>query len=455
MHKINLVKNYKQYFTPEKLAAYMIGIIPDDKIETVVDLSMGECGLLEEARLRWSNAELYGADIDKKLITKINIRSPYINTFYGNSLSVRFKKWESYNKIIEKCGFDLAIANPPFNFYNQKMVNIDENEKIALPIEIRFLLKYIEIVKEGGYICIILPYGFLSLDLYRNLRMQLLNKVTIIKIIKIFDGCFEKIDADTCLILMQKKKKDGKNIQTEIFIGYLDSDYCLSWEQTALISKTDRWDLEYQSLLDKANIIVNSTSLKKDVMSNYIKSCKRGKSITKNKEFLRSNGIRFIHTTDVKKLFISDEKSHYVYKDQFFESVILHERDILVGRVGKGCIGKIGIVSKQYKNQYFSDCLFAIKTKNINPYYLTLFLASKFGQMQLKGIAKGSCSKYITKEGLFNICVLVPDKKVQDYFGNKYKKLLLKSRDINEEGVFIDLLEELDKIIEKNDRKEE
>lgn len=33
-----------------------------------------------------------------------------------------------------------------------------------MPIEIQFLFKYINIVKEKGYICIILPYGFLSLD---------------------------------------------------------------------------------------------------------------------------------------------------------------------------------------------------------------------------------------------------------------------------------------------------
>lgn len=47
---MNLVKDYKQYFTPDKLAAYMVSIIPDDTIEAVVDLSMGECGLLEEAK---------------------------------------------------------------------------------------------------------------------------------------------------------------------------------------------------------------------------------------------------------------------------------------------------------------------------------------------------------------------------------------------------------------------
>lgn len=45
---MSLAKDYKQYFTPDRLAEYMVSIIPEDTIKTVVDLSMGECGLLEK-----------------------------------------------------------------------------------------------------------------------------------------------------------------------------------------------------------------------------------------------------------------------------------------------------------------------------------------------------------------------------------------------------------------------
>ena len=449
---MNLVKDYKQYFTPDKLAAYMVSIIPNDTIKTVVDLSMGECGLLEEAKKCWSNAELYGADINKELIKKINKKSPYIKTYLGDSLSVKLENWKSYNEIVNNHGFDLAIANPPFNFYDQVTVNINESQKMALPIEMRFLLKYMDIVKENGYICIILPYGFLSLDLYKNLRTQLLKMVTIVKVIKIFDRCFDKIDADTCLILMKKKKKEEKNTQAEILIEYLDSNYNLSNGKMAVVNQVDRWDLEYQYLLSQTDIIVENTSFERTILANYIKSCGRGKSVTKNKEFLVDKGIRFIHTTDVKKLYISNENKRYVCNNKnFFENAVLQENNVLIGRVGQGCIGKIGIVSKRYPKMFFSDCLFAIQTKHINPYYLTLFLASEFGQIQFRGLAKGSCSKYITQEGLFNICVLVPDEKIQDYFGNKYKMLLSKPGCIDKERLFTNLLEELNEVIKKKE----
>lgn len=48
---MSLAKDYKQYFTPDRLAEYMVSIIPEDTIKTVVDLSMGECGLLEKQKI--------------------------------------------------------------------------------------------------------------------------------------------------------------------------------------------------------------------------------------------------------------------------------------------------------------------------------------------------------------------------------------------------------------------
>ena len=305
---MNLVKDYKQYFTPEKLAKYMVDIIPNNEIKFIVDLSMGECGLLEEAKKRWNNAELYGVDIDKTLIEVIRKRSPYIKTFQGDSLSNELERWKEYKEIVSKTGFDLAIANPPFNFFEQELVEIETGKQITLSIEMRFLVKYIDIVREEGYICIILPYGFLALDSYKELRKWLLEKVKILKVIKIFERCFEKIDADTCLILMQKKRGDVKNIQSEISIEYLDSTYQLTNEHVVCVNKMDRWDLEYQCLQEGTKATLSIDGYKRDRLGSYIRKCRRGKSITKNKEVMANNGTRFIHTTDLKKLYISSEK---------------------------------------------------------------------------------------------------------------------------------------------------
>lgn len=75
---VNVVKKYKQYFTPFELADFMVKLIPDYNVNTVIDLSMGECGLLEAAKKRWSRAAFFGVDVDKTLLSKIHEKSPLI-----------------------------------------------------------------------------------------------------------------------------------------------------------------------------------------------------------------------------------------------------------------------------------------------------------------------------------------------------------------------------------------
>lgn len=447
---MNLVKDYKQYFTPERLAKYMVSIIPEKVITNVVDLSMGECGLLEAAKVRWNNAELFGADIDQSLIKMIKVKSPYINTFHGDSLSNKIEKWDKFNIIATGQGFDLAIANPPFNYFDQKNVLLQDAQQYLLPIEMRFLLKYIDIVRSNGYICIILPYGFLSSDSYKDFRVELLKKVRILKIVKIFEGCFEKIDAETCLVLMKKKKIDSKNIQNTICIEYLDSNYHVSNSKNADLKKSKRWDIEYQNMQEYSCLFTYNTRYIKSNFNKFISTCRRGKTITNHKDLVCNSGKRFIHTTDVKKLYIANKEQRFVNNDtHYFDDIYLHEKELVIGRVGRGCIGKVAIVHKEYPKKVFSDCLYSVCLKEVNPYYMAMFLATDIGQMQLKASAKGSCSKYITREELNSITVYVPDTEFQDYWGKQYMDILSKPGKVNKEELLNSLVKKLNEDIKK------
>ena len=423
---MNIVKEYKQYFTPLDLADFMVNLVPDDNVNTVVDLSMGECGLLEAAKKRWNDASFFGADIDETLLSKIHAKSPYIHTFSGDSLGNTVKKWDVYQNVLNNARFDLAIANPPFNYFDQANVCCGDNDNLTLPIEMRFLLKYIEIVRDGGYICIILPYGFLSLDLYNKLRLKILSKVTIHKVIKIFDNCFDRIDADTCLLLMQKKRTNDRYIQDNISIEYLDSEYLLQkYTNVAISSEKSRLDLEYHQLLKDFQNIRQVCRHPINLLNQYVISCKRGRTLANKKDLIVEKGIRFLHTTDVKYLSISNHSPIYVLRNtDYFKESRVKPKSILIGRVGKACIGKIAIVPERYPLTVISDCIFCLEIRDIDPYYLTLYLASQYGQMQLKGLAKGSCSKYITKEDLLQLMIIVPGMDIQVYLRERYLDIL-------------------------------
>lgn len=449
MLQANINKDYKQYFTPLCLAEFMVNLIPEDNIHYVIDLSMGECGLLEEAKKRWSDALYFGADIDETLLNKIHEKSPYIKTFSGDSLGESINSWMEYQNVLENNKYDLALANPPFNFFDQNTIKIFDSNEFTLPIEICFLLKYIDIVREGGYVCIILPYGFLSLDLYKEIRKLILTKVNLMKVIKIFPDCFDKIDADTCLILMKKKSDKDCSIQEEITIEYLNNSYLL--ERIAVINNLEdvkRLDLEYHKMAGEMKEIHNKCIYPIDLLSSFVLKCNRGRTLTHRKDLVCNRGKRFLHTTDVKNLHISNKSpTHVSNRDGYFQNAFVELNNILIGRVGKGCIGKVTIVNSAYVASIFSDCLFCISVKNIDPYYLTIYLATQYGQKQLFGIAKGSCSRYITKEDLLQLKIIVPDKDIQDSIREKYINILSKRR--NKDDLFLSLVNELEEVLGK------
>ena len=440
---------HKQYFTPEILSNFMVSLIPDDNINTVIDLSMGECALLESAKKRWNNASYLGSDIDEILLRKIHQKSPYIKTFLGDSLGNEINFWEEYYSIISKNGFDLALANPPFDFLNRKLVNIG-SKNLLFPIEIHFLLKYIEIVREGGYICIILPYGFLSLELYNDLRIEILEKVVIHKIIKIFDNCFKKINTDICLLLLQKKEKKSKSIQTNITVEYLDNNYNLQGHTRIDISQSKRFDLEYYHFLQEFQILQDSCKYPISILKEFIVNSKRGRTLANNKDLIVENGTRFLHTTDLKYLYISNKNKRYVKeKSQYFERNYIQVENILIGRVGRKCIGKIAIVTEEFKNSVISDCIICLDIKNIDPYYLTIYLATKYGQIQLKGISRGSGSKYITVKDLQNLKVIIPSENIQKKFRKKYIHLIEKKEEVEYERFFKNMILKLELELER------
>ena len=121
----------------------------------------------------------------------------------------------------------------------------------------------------------------------------------------------------------------------------------------------------------------------------------------------------------------------------------------MIGRVGRGCIGKVAIVHKRYPRMTFSDCVYAICLQDVNPYYMALFLATDIGQRQLKGASKGSCSRYITCEELSNITVFVPNIEQQEQWSKQYMKILSQSGRANKEILLNALTEKLDEDIRR------
>ncbi|WP_026881733.1 N-6 DNA methylase [Clostridium akagii] len=414
---------YKQYFTPKKIAELMVKYIPKIDIDNVIDLAVGDGELLKAVSNKFDNIQLYGADIDSNIINTLkNDKSLNdLNLWIGDSLNSRIGNWRDYNDIIKNDKFSLTVGNPPFDYFIKKSVG---NKKgIKYPIEIGFLLKYINITREGGYIAIILPNGILSNPNSKQIRREILEKTHVECVINLYRNSFKKVSADISILIL--KKQTNNNIQRYVNIKkvdqYFNEEDIYIYGEEAI----ERLDFDYYKKREQINEILESVPYEMVKIKDIVGSCRRGVTITDKKECISNQGIPFIHTTDIDNIIIKKDKlkyinSKYEYK---FENARVKIGDVLIARVGSNCIKKIGVVTNKFEEGISSDCLFILSDLKINPYFLALYMRSDLGYKQLEYLKRGSCSKFITKEDILNILVPVIPNDIQKTFEYKIKSM--------------------------------
>ena len=403
---------FKQFFTPKKIADLLVKNISKKSVKTAIDLAVGNGELLLAVISKYKKCDIYGADIDSKIISEVmkNTKLKEINLWIGDSLSFEINNWREYKSIINNGGFDLIIGNPPFDYFDK--INFNDKNYV---IEVAFLIKAIQIANTDGIIAFILPNGFFSNRCFKTEREYILKHTRIKMVIQLYRNSFKDVNTDISMIILQKKKI--YRIQKRILLKKLDEDLN---EREIYISANEgieRLDFDYYYNIDLVIQRLYNTGFQLDFLENLIIDCKRGISITKEKKCISSNGRLFIHTTNVDNIFINKKKCIYIDNKYYskFQRAKVSFGDVLVGRVGSNCINKVGIITKEEDvGSIISDCLFDIKCKGINPYYLAVFLKSKLGIGQLQSIKRGSCSKYITKEDLLKILVPIIEVDTQN-----------------------------------------
>lgn len=437
-------EQYRQYFTPKNIAELLVKYIPKSDFENVIDLAVGDGELLRAVSKKFKNATLYGADIDEEIIDNFNKKELYgcINLWNGNSLNKEINKWKEYKSIVDNNNFDLIVGNPPFNYFEQK--ELQNLEKRKYPIEIQFLIKALEIVKQHGYIAMILPNGVLTNPKYNIIREMILRETTIKHIIQLYKKSFDKVNADISMIIMKKKKI--KTIQKKIIIRNIDKDFN---EENVIIDGSEgreRLDYNYHSYKLQLKKSMPKLDFELVKLKDIIESCKRGTTITDKMDYICDKGIPFIHTTNVENIIINKKNIKYIdrHYEEKFNSFKAEINDVLIGRVGSSCIKKIGIVSKSSEIGVISDCLFILRGIAINPYYLALFFKSSLGNKQLAAIKRGSCSKFITKDDLLEIYIPIIDKEMQLEIEENVKDIMSMSE--NFEILDNHILKEIEKL---------
>ena len=137
--------------------------------------------------------------------------------------------------------------------------------------------------------------------------------------------------------------------------------------------------------------------------------------------------IRFISAKVVTPLGIdfTREQRKYVEPGSPMDKKKAHVEigDVLFVRVGVGCIGRAAVVIDENDLGVADDWIYVIRVKKgYSPYYLAVFLQSKYGRMQIENAKRGVGTVTIPQRLLKEIEIPIPEAKFQDMLERKYKK---------------------------------
>ncbi len=188
---------------------------------------------------------IFGVDLDPKAveIAQLNLllkatekkhRLPTLqeNIKVGNSLfdeekyaDKRAFDWDSeFKEIMAEGGFDVVIGNPPYvdikGMPPKQVDGLFDKFKTAenrINLYSIFVERAIQLLKNGGYFGFIIPNSILFNSSYTKMRRLLLDRVDLIKIVRMPDNVFEDAKVET-IILVFKKKDSSRTAKTDILL---------------------------------------------------------------------------------------------------------------------------------------------------------------------------------------------------------------------------------------------
>lgn len=464
-------KNNNQYFTPKFAVEKALSFIPDSKIENIIDPAVGNGVFLKVVAKKWEKLKLFGVDVDRKVIEeleKFNFQNA--NFFCGDALLQETWQKRELQNIISNGGFDLVAGNPPFSSWFHRIVTpqILSNYKLARrngrlmrsqAIEILFLEIFISLCKYNGFVIIVLPDGILSNPLHKYIREFILEGTEVKHIISLPRNVFENTSAKTSILILQKRRKVGLDYQTNI--SHIEKSGNIN--NTIKLRATDlinRMDYSYYHNLKKSCIKeLMEKGIKFKLLKDLVVYCKTGKTLYGKERKFSKEGLRFLHATNITDIGINykrDQKFIDPLSKMNFLSAYAKVGNILFVRVGVGCAGRVAIVNSKDDEGVATDYLHILRVNGIDPYFLTIYLKTKYGKQSIELLKHGVGTVSINKSDIYSIPVPIVSDKMQESIKIKYKNILKHWRfsiytTDDYENKMRNLIKDLEKILEDYD----
>jgi len=436
-------KNHNQYFTPEIVVEKALAFVQVTNVINMIDPAVGDGVFLKTASKKWNNAKLFGIDIDSSVIQNLE-RTKLPNSFYFTANSLLEETWEvsDIKKIVSNGGFDLVVGNPPFSSWfqrikessvlkNYRLAHRNGKLMIGQAVEVLFLELFIRLAKNKGHVIIVLPDGILSNPQYRYVREFILKETLVKNIISLPRNIFRDTSAKTSILILEKNRKNCLNHLAHLYdfqkTGIINN--VIEVKSDDLVNRMDYYyynNLKCSNLNELRNIGVKFIALK-----NFIVYCKTGKTLYGREKKFSDKGLRFLHATNITEIGISykkDEKFINPSSKMNFPNAYAKVGDILFVRVGVGCAGRVAIVDAKEDEGIATDYIHIFRVKEINPYFLVVYLKTKFGKDFINILKHGVGTVSINKTDLLSLPVPILSEGFQQKIEQKYRIILSQYR---------------------------
>jgi tRNA1(Val) A37 N6-methylase TrmN6 len=389
-----------RYYTANLFSSLLVSNITIERPNTILELGVGDGSLLKAAIDRWIGASFFATDIDSESVDNILTELPFVNIFHANSLSSKLS-----NKIkINVDSVDVAICNPPYLRLKslKPYVNLFDSAKLPLcskmnfvTSDVVFLAQNLTLLKRNGQLGIILPDSLISGKEFVNFRKTLLENHKVSKIIQLPEHIFPKTEALTHILFIEKGISTNSNVNIFEASPNGKCDNYLSVNSAKLV---ERMDFKYHSH------ILRSLSCRVTIsqpLKTFNAEIRRGSIENK---LLKGMRISQLHTTSlvhgcpdltIEKKLGQRNLKHYV---------VAEPGDILLARVGRGCIGKVSMVKEG--RAVLSDCIYRIRVPAEYRERVFNSFVSASGQDWFKAMSHGVCAKVISKFDLLEFPIV-------------------------------------------------
>ncbi|RLC46165.1 MAG: hypothetical protein DRH70_06050 [Candidatus Coatesbacteria bacterium] len=442
------------YFTPSTVAEFMISNSEVRKDARIIDPAAGD-GTFIQTLLRRGYRRVWGIEVIEARAAELRERMKAYNglsILSGDALDLAtLGSWSVGT-------FDVAIGNPPFSYRRSRVSDerILANFELGRPnqaIEILFLERFVQLVRPSGLIRIILPMNIFANTTLQYVRDFILENLWIEAVVALPRHTFGGTSAKTAILFGQKRGKswgvrgDLWN-QKRVKLVSVPDVKSLPELAKMTIDKTDegllasmteiqtRMDPDYHFARAETSRILESSKVPfaplgelADVHTGFFKYGDTGHLVHSSVPRKKPERDKYIRLLKAKNLSIYGFRfgvdDFFIRKDEelFRPWACVNVGDVMVVRVGAGCVGRATcVIDERYKGQA-DDWMLIVEHKRVNPAYLAFYLNSSIGRTFVMREAQGTGTLSISKGKLLKVQVPMLLENEQSEFEAQVKKM--------------------------------